>query len=243
MLASPRESRRSTQEPGDAHRSKAGPLHPLRDLRRSGKGAGPIPAASVGGRRVATRAADLRQDLRGNRRRNRPRSGCRAGMLISRITSRAPGLSTRAISGRPASRSVRLRSPNPTIAPSKLASANGSSSASALPGGARPPCCGPAGASPGRNRPRSPARRSPAAIESWRAEIEGPGAEIEVDPPGCPFPAEPGIRLPTPPPVEVQADDLVEEVVAGRDGGEHPPDVGPLLRAALDAVTCSPWLT
>src|SRR5688572_3608075 len=61
-----------------------------------------------------------------------------------------------------------------------------------------------------------------------RREVEGAGAEVEIRPLRSALPVEPLDGLAPPPEVEPHADDPVEPVVGGRDGGEHGPHIGPL---------------
>ena len=135
-----------------------------------------------------------------------------------------------AASRSPASRSARLRTPKPTIAPSKEPSANGSASASAATGGRpAPPCRAPAAASARRNPPRRRARE--AGRDGQRGgEVERSGAQIEVPAVGPALPAERVNGRRAPAPVDVEAEQVVEQIVARRDGGEHPPHVAALRR-------------
>src|SRR5439155_3451901 len=59
-------------------------------------------------------------------------------------------------------------------------------------------------------------------------EIQRASAEIEVQAVRSRFPPEPPHRGPAPATIQVEAQEMVEEVVARRDGGEHAPHVGAL---------------
>src|ERR1043166_2133251 len=65
-------------------------------------------------------------------------------------------------------------------------------------------------------------------------EVHRTGAEIEIGPLGSQFPAEPVHRQPPPAAITVEAQEMIEQVVARRDRLEHPPDVAPLLGPAGD---------
>ena len=67
--------------------------------------------------------------MRSNQTEKNHFSGGRCGVVISRIATLPPGRTTRAISPIARRRSATLRTPKPTVAASKVASANGSSSA------------------------------------------------------------------------------------------------------------------
>src|SRR5438132_8494214 len=59
-------------------------------------------------------------------------------------------------------------------------------------------------------------------------ELEGAGAEIEIDAVRSSLPAEPSHRGPAPAAIHVEAEEMVEEVVARRNSGEHAAHVRPL---------------
>ena len=148
--------------------------------------------------------------------------------------SGAPGLSTRAASASPASRSTRFRTPQPTIAPSNEASGNGSSSASPSTGATRAALSRPSRSMAGtKSAPTIRPRKSGPPGQRGR-EVERAGAEVEVDSVRLPLPPQPPHRVSPPALIEAEADDAVEAVVGGRDGGEDVADVGPLLGPARD---------
>jgi len=63
----------------------------------------------------------------------------------------------------------------------------------------------------------------------FQPQIEGPGAGVQVGSPGRTPPIERGDRSLAPPPVHVEAEHMVEQVVAGSDFAEQ----GPHLRGAF----------
>jgi hypothetical protein len=65
-------------------------------------------------------------------------------------------------------------------------------------------------------------------------EIECPGAQIQVPAVGPLLPADTADGVAPPALVEPQADDPVQAIVGGRDGGEHGPHVGALCRTAMN---------
>jgi hypothetical protein len=65
-------------------------------------------------------------------------------------------------------------------------------------------------------------------------QVHRPRTEVEIGPFRRPFPAKPVHRKPPPAAVEVEAENMIEQVVPRRDGREYPPDVGPLLGPAGD---------
>ncbi len=75
------------------------------------------------------------------------------------------------------------------------------------------------------------------SVESWLAgegggQVEGAGTEVEIATIGKLFPIETRDRFASPPLVEVQAEQVVQEIVARCDGVKHPAHVGALFRAA-----------
>ena len=78
-----------------------------------------------------------------------------------------------------------------------------------------------------------PATKSGPSRQCGR-EIEGTSAEVEIDSFRHPFPIQSSDRISSPALIEAQADDVVQAVVGGSDGGEDLADVGPFLRPASD---------
>jgi hypothetical protein len=75
------------------------------------------------------------------------------------------------------------------------------------------------------------------SLETGRAaqrgrQVEGAGAEVEVDSSGQTLPPELCHGLPPPALIEPEADDAIEAVVGGSDCTEDIADIGPLLRTA-----------
>ena len=202
-----RSSRRARRDPprrGSGERSPAGTCTPCRP-------AAPVRAAARSGRTRARRTA----------------SGAPRGCVISRIASRPPGRRTRRSSRRPASRSATLRTPKPTVAASKLASANGSASAS-----------------PSTHSIVSDLRRARASIsaEKSRPVTMPPSRSAAIA--RSPVPQQASRtrnarlhdrldREPPPPPVEPDRHDAVHDVVDRRDPVEHPPHAFRLERPRL----------
>src|SRR5437764_1136842 len=71
------------------------------------------------------------------------------------------------------------------------------------------------------------AREARLAHERLR-ELERAGAEIEIDAVWSSLPAEPSHRGAAPAAIHVEAEEMIEEVVARGNGGEHAAHVGPL---------------
>src|SRR5881394_130706 len=69
------------------------------------------------------------------------------------------------------------------------------------------------------------AREAGAACQ-LHGEVEGAGAEIEIDARGAPFPVEPRDGAATPGAIDVEAEQMIEEIVTRRDFGEHAAHVG-----------------
>ncbi len=65
-----------------------------------------------------------------------------------------------------------------------------------------------------------------------RREVEGPGAEVEVDSIRRPLPPESPHGVPAPAEIQPQAQNPIQPIVRRGDGGEHLADVGALLRPA-----------
>src|SRR6266540_3388147 len=129
------------------------------------------------------------------------------------MTNRAPGFRTRAASRSPPSRSARLRTPNPTSAPSNRAAGNGSASASAATGTVRgslvPPSRQHRDGEIGADHPAAEA----VAARQLRGEVQGASAEIEIGSVGFRFPVEPRDGGAAPGPIHVEAQQMVQEVV------------------------------
>ena len=135
----------------------------------------------------------------------------------------------------PASRSIRLRTPKPTLAPSKTPSANGNRKASA------------ATRSDARRLPRPTTqhrrhgnRRPRRDRESQRdcpARRQGQACQRK-DPGNCPRRTPPHLvdRHPAPAPIGVERQQVIEQVVARRDVGEDAPHTS---RFAAPPVTGS----
>src|SRR4051812_43405506 len=65
-----------------------------------------------------------------------------------------------------------------------------------------------------------------------RPEVQRAGAEVEIDSLRSPLPPQQLYCPAAPALIEVEADDPVEPIVGGSDGGEHRADVRPLFRTA-----------
>ena len=154
------------------------------------------------------------------------------GMPNSRIASRPPGRSTRAISAQPTSAFCTLRMPKATVTASALPSAAGSRIASPrtsairrlLPAAAhlvQPD----APASRRRSRRRAPRRRA-----GRRPRAPRPRCRADVDQRLAAGQPQRRDRLRPPPPVDAGAEQLVQQVVPRRDRIEHPGDaIGSLV--------------
>ena len=183
-------------------------------VRRRGSG-GRSPADTCTPRRPAApcRAAGRCGRTRASRRR---RSGPR-GRVISRIARRPPGRSTRRSSAIAPERSATLRTPKPTVAASKDASANGSASRSPCTHvELRAPCAARARASAPRSRGPSPVApafarddREVARCRTPRRARVSPGSTTARDGRASPALVEPG------------GHDPIHHVVDGRDPIEH----------------------
>ena len=79
------------------------------------------------------------------------------------------------------------------------------------------------------HRPEHPYLAAIEAPAGWyEAHGIGPGAQVEVRPRGPRLPLECIDRLASPAAVGIETEHMVEQVVAGRDVGEHLAHVGPL---------------
>jgi hypothetical protein len=63
-------------------------------------------------------------------------------------------------------------------------------------------------------------------------EVQGPGAQVEVNSFRLTFPPQPRDAVPPPSLIEVKADDAIEAVVGGGYGSKDGPDIIPLFRTA-----------
>ena len=166
--------------------------------------------------------------MRSNQTEKNHFSGGRCGVVISRIATLPPGRTTRAISPIARGRSATLRTPKPTVAASKVASANGQLERVALDPldrARRPwPTCAAASSSIGAEksspttRPAGPTRR-----RSSSARSPVPQHTSSADAPG---PTCGHVHRPRPPAmVQARRHDRVHRVVAPRDPVEHRSDL------------------
>src|SRR5213594_318294 len=72
------------------------------------------------------------------------------------------------------------------------------------------------------------AAREARLMRQRRREVQGARAEIEIDTVRSSLPAEPPHRGPAPAAVQVEAEEMIEKIVARRDSGEHTTHIGPL---------------